>query len=59
MDDMMGNLFSKVCSTWHMVLKRFVRLFRIKEGESLKKSLAGAIYKEKRDKWRQKELLTT
>ena len=46
--------FVKFSSTWHTVLKKFVRLFWIQEGESVEKSLAGAIYKEKRDKWRQK-----
>ena len=50
MDDVTGNLFSLFCSTWHAVLKMFVRLFRIEASESLGKSLAGAIYKE--EKWR-------
>ena len=49
MDDVMGDLFSLFCSTWRAVLKMFWRLFRIKESESLEKSLAGAIYKE--EKW--------
>ena len=39
-----------VCSTWHAVLKMFVRLFEIEASESFGKSLAGAIYKE--EKWR-------
>ena len=46
-DDTMANLFSLFCSTWRAVLKMFVRLFQIKASESLEKSLAGAIYKEK------------
>ena len=46
MDDVTGNLFSLFCSTWHAVLKMFVRLFRIEASESFGKSLAGAIYKE-------------
>ena len=50
MDDVTGNLFSLFCSTWHAVLKMFVRLFRIEVSESFGKSLAGAIYKE--EKWR-------
>ena len=50
MDDVTGNLFSLFCSTWHAVLKMFVRLFRIEASESFGKSLAGAIYKE--EKWR-------
>ena len=50
MDDVAGKLFSLFCSTWHAVLKMFVRLFRIEASESLGKSLAGAIYKE--EKWR-------
>ena len=37
----------------------FVRLCRIKASENLEKSLAGAIYKKKMEKPRQKELLTT
>ena len=49
-DHATGNLFSLFCSTWRAVLKMFLRLFRIKESESLEKSLAGAIYKE--EKWR-------
>ena len=44
MDDVTGNLFSLFCSTWHAVLKMFVRLFRIEASESFGKSLAGAIY---------------
>ena len=50
MDDVTGNLFSLFCSTWHAVLKMFVRLFRIEASESFGKSLAGTIYKE--EKWR-------
>ena len=50
MDDVTGNLISLFCSTWHAVLKMFVRLFRIEASESFRKSLAGAIYKE--EKWR-------
>ena len=50
MDDVAGKLFSLFCSTWHAVLKMFVRLFRIEASESFGKSLAGAIYKE--EKWR-------
>ena len=50
MDDVTGHLFSLFCSTWHAVLKMFVRLFRIEASESFGKSLAGAIYKE--EKWR-------
>ena len=42
MDDVTGNLFSLFCSTWHAVLKMFVRLFRIEVSESFGKSLAGA-----------------
>ena len=49
MDDATGNLLSLFCSTWFVVLKMFVRLFRIKANESLEKCLAGAIYKE--EKW--------
>ena len=49
MDDATGNLLSLFCSTWFVVLKMFVRLFRIKANESLEKFLAGAIYKE--EKW--------
>ena len=41
MDDVMGNLFSLLCSTWPVVLKTFVRLC-----ESLEKSLKGAIFKD-------------
>ena len=47
MDDVTGNLFSLFCSTWHAVLKMFVRLFRIEASESFGKSLAGAISKKK------------
>ena len=43
MDDVTGNLFSLFCSTWHAVLKMFVRLFRIEASESFGKILAGAI----------------
>ena len=50
MDDVTLNLFSLFCSTWHAVLKMFVRLFRTEASESFGKSLAGAIYKE--EKWR-------
>ena len=50
MDDVTGNVFSLLCSTWRVVLKMFVRLFRIEASESFGKSLAGAIYKE--EKWR-------
>ena len=39
MDDVTGNLFSLFCSTWHAVLKMFVRLFRIEASESFGKSL--------------------
>ena len=49
MDDATGNLLSLFCSTWFVVLKMFVTLFRIKANESLEKCLAGAIYKE--EKW--------
>ena len=48
MDDATGNLLSLFCSTWFVVLKMFVRLFRIKANESLEKCLAGAIYKEEK-----------
>ena len=50
MDDVKGNLFSLFCSTWHAVLKMFVRLFRVEVSESFGKRLAGAIYKE--EKWK-------
>ena len=43
----MANLFSLFCPTRRAVLKMVVRLFRVKERESLGKRLAGAIYKEK------------
>ena len=56
MNDVTGNLFSLFCSTWHAVLKMFVRLFRIEASESFGKSLAGAIYKE--EKWRNGETET-
>ena len=58
-DDVTGNLFSLFCSTWHAVLKMFVRLFRIVASEWFGKSLAGFIYKE--EKWRngEKKILTT
>ena len=60
MDDVTGNLFSLFCSTWHAVLKMFLRLFRIEASESFGKRLAGAIYKEeKMEKRRPKKLLTT
>ena len=49
MDDATGNLLSLFCSTWFVVMKMFVTLFRIKANESLEKCLAGAIYKE--EKW--------
>ena len=48
MDDVRGNLFSLFCSTSRAVLKMFVRLFRIRASESLKKGLAGTIYKEEK-----------
>ena len=35
MDDVMGNLFSLVCSKWRAVLKMSVNLFPIKASESL------------------------
>ena len=35
MVDVLGNLFSLFCSTWRLVLKMFVRFFRIKASESL------------------------
>ena len=50
MDDVTANLLSLFCSTWHAVLKMFVRLFRIEASESFGKSLAGAIYKD--ETWR-------
>ena len=50
LDDVTGNLFSLFCSIWRMVLKMFVRLFRIKQVKASKKSLAGAFYKKER--WR-------
>ena len=50
MDGVSENLFSLFCSTWHAVLKMFVRLFRIEASESFGKRIAGAIYKE--EKWR-------
>ena len=37
MDDVTGNLFSLFCSTWHVVLKMFVRLFRIEASENFRK----------------------
>ena len=49
MDDVTGNLFSLFCSTWHAVLKMFVRLFRIEASESFGKSLAGAFYTKKKN----------
>ena len=45
-----GNSFSLFCSKWRAVLNMFVRLFRIKLSESLKKSLPEAIYKD--ENWR-------
>ena len=36
-DDVNGNLFSLSCSTWRVVLKMLVRLFRIKPVKALKK----------------------
>ena len=48
-DDVTGDLFSLFCSTWRAVLKMFVRLCRIKASENLEKSLAGAIYKKKKN----------
>ena len=50
MDDVTGNLFSLLCSTWRAVLKMLVRLFRIKQVKSLQKSLAGAVYR--KEKWK-------
>ena len=50
MDDVKGNLFSLLCSTWRAVLKMLVRLFRIKQVKSLQKSLAGAVYR--KEKWK-------
>ena len=38
MDNVTRNLFSLFFSTWRSVLKMFVRLFRIKASESLKKN---------------------
>ena len=53
MDDVRGNLLSLFCSTSRAGLKMFVRLFRIRASESLKKGLAGTIYKE--EKWRKRD----
>ena len=53
MADVTENLFSLFCSTLRLVLKMFVRLFWVKASESLKKKLAGAIYKE--EKWRNRD----
>ena len=47
MDDVMGDLFSLFCSTWHALLKTFVRLFRIKASKSLEKTLPELFTKQK------------
>ena len=53
MDDVTENSFWLFCSTWRVVLKMFVRLFRIKARKSLKKLSTGAIYKE--EKWKNRD----
>ena len=40
MDDVTGNLFSLLCSTWHAILKMFVRLFWINASESREKKIS-------------------
>ena len=52
---------SLFCSTWRAVLNMFVRLFRIKASEILKKCSTGAsdLQKRKTEKRGQKGLLTT
>ena len=37
MDEVMENLFSLYCSTWHAVSKMFVRFFQIKQVKASKK----------------------
>ena len=60
MDDVTENLFSLFRTTWRAVLKRFVRLFRIKQVKASKEVWHELFTKKgKREKRRQKQFLTT
>ena len=59
MADVTENLFWLFCSTLRVVLKMFVRLFRVKASESLKKISRTYLQRRKMEKQRQKEPFTT